>query len=60
MLLSGAGGGRSLAATGAEAGVDDNVAVHFSVATPTGQMPYAILKSKISHSGKAGLWAGLS
>ena len=37
MLLTGGVGSRSLAATGAEIGAGDTVAVHFSVATPTGQ-----------------------
>lgn len=40
MLLSGTGGGRSLEATGAQAQAGDPVAVHFSVATPTGQEHY--------------------
>lgn len=40
MLLAGSGGGRSLAATGAQASQGDAVAVHFSVATPTGQAHY--------------------
>lgn len=37
MLLTGAGGSRSLAATGAEAKEGDQVALHFSVASPDGQ-----------------------
>ena len=37
MLLTGAGGSRSLASTGAQANPGDPVALHFSVATPTGQ-----------------------
>ena len=37
MLLTGTGGSRSLASTGAGAQPGDAVAVHFSVATPTGQ-----------------------
>jgi diguanylate cyclase (GGDEF)-like protein len=37
MLLTGAGGNRSLAATGAEANPGDEIALHFSVATPAGQ-----------------------
>ncbi len=37
MLLTGGVGSRSLAATGAEVSAGDTVAVHFSVATPTGQ-----------------------
>ncbi|MFT7652486.1 MAG: diguanylate cyclase (GGDEF)-like protein, partial [Candidatus Azotimanducaceae bacterium] len=55
MLLSGAGGGRSLAATGAEAAVGDNVAVHFSVATPTGQEHYRTQATiaRIMESGNA-------
>ena len=40
MLLAGSGGGRSLSATGANAEPGDEVAVHFSVATPTGQEHY--------------------
>ncbi len=37
MLLTGTGGSRSLAATGAEANPGDTIALHFSVATPKGQ-----------------------
>jgi hypothetical protein len=37
MLLTGTGGSRSLAATGASARPGDEIALHFSVATPTGQ-----------------------
>ncbi len=37
MLLTGGVGSRSLAATGAHVDAGDTVAVHFSVATPTGQ-----------------------
>ena len=37
MLLAGGRGSRSFAATGANAGVGDTVALHFSVATPQGQ-----------------------
>jgi len=37
MLLTGTGGSRSLAATGAEAEPGEQVALHFSVATPKGQ-----------------------
>lgn len=37
MLLTGTGGSRSLAATGAEANPGEQVALHFSVATPDGQ-----------------------
>jgi diguanylate cyclase (GGDEF)-like protein len=40
MLLTGAGGSRSLAATGAEAQPGEQVALHFSVATPNGQRHY--------------------
>ncbi len=37
MLLTGGGGSRSLEATGADVQPGDKVALHFSVATPTGQ-----------------------
>jgi len=37
MLLTGTGGSRSLTATGAEAQAGDQVALHFSVASPEGQ-----------------------
>ncbi len=37
MLLTGTGGSRSLTATGAEAQEGDQVALHFSVASPAGQ-----------------------
>ncbi len=37
MLLTGAGGARSLAATGADPSPGDRIALHFSVATPNGQ-----------------------
>ncbi len=37
MLLTGAGGSRSLVATGANANPGDQIALHFSVATPHGQ-----------------------
>ncbi|NKB99737.1 MAG: DUF1631 family protein [Pseudomonadales bacterium] len=40
MLLSGGGGTRSWDATGAEAGPGDDVALHFSVASPTGQQHF--------------------
>lgn len=40
MLLTGSGGSRSLEATGAEAKAGDDVALHFSVATPTGQQHF--------------------
>ena len=40
MLLAGAGGSRSLVAAGADTKSGDRVAVHFSVATPTGQEHY--------------------
>ena len=40
MLLSGAGGARSLTATGANPQPGDEVALHFSVATPTGQQHF--------------------
>lgn len=40
MLLTGTGGARSLAATGADAHLGDQVALHFSVATPKGQMHF--------------------
>ena len=40
MLLTGTGGSKSLAATGASAHPGDQVALHFSVATPSGQQHY--------------------
>ncbi len=40
MLLTGTGGARSLASTGADAHPGDQVALHFSVATPKGQRHY--------------------
>ena len=40
MLLTGTGGSRSLDATGADAKAGDSIAVHFSVATPTGQQHF--------------------
>ncbi len=40
MLLTGTGGSRSLAATGADANPGEQVALHFSVATPNGQRHY--------------------
>ena len=40
MLLSGGGGTRSWEATGAEATTGDEVALHFSVASPTGQQHF--------------------
>ncbi len=40
MLLTGSGGSRSLEATGASAQSGDEVALHFSVATPTGQQHF--------------------
>ena len=40
MLLTGTGGSKSLAATGAEANPGEQVALHFSVATPNGQRHY--------------------
>ena len=40
MLLTGAGGSRSLSATGAQPHPGDPVALHFSVATPTGQLHF--------------------
>ena len=40
MLLTGTGGSRSLAATGATAHPGDEIALHFSVATPKGQKHY--------------------
>ena len=40
MLLSGGGGTRSWDATGAEAASGDEVALHFSVASPTGQQHF--------------------
>ncbi len=40
MLLTGTGGSKSLAATGASANPGDQVALHFSVATPGGQQHY--------------------
>ena len=43
MLLTGTGGSRSLAATGAEAQPGEQVALHFSVATPNGQAAFLFL-----------------
>ncbi|MCZ6640550.1 MAG: DUF1631 family protein, partial [Gammaproteobacteria bacterium] len=40
MLLTGAGGSRSLTATGAQAKSGDPIALHFSVATPSGQQHF--------------------
>ncbi len=40
MLLSGAGGTRSWDATGADAGPGEDVALHFSVASPSGQQHF--------------------
>jgi diguanylate cyclase (GGDEF)-like protein len=40
MLLTGTGGSRSLTATGAEARAGDQVALHFSVASPSGQQHF--------------------
>ncbi|MCZ6642482.1 MAG: PilZ domain-containing protein, partial [Gammaproteobacteria bacterium] len=40
MLLTGAGGSRSLTATGAQANPGDPIALHFSVATPNGQQHF--------------------
>jgi len=40
MLLTGSGGSRSLDATGAQAKAGDEIALHFSVATPTGQQHF--------------------
>ena len=40
MLLTGAAGPKSLAATGADPKAGDEIALHFSVATPSGQQHY--------------------
>ncbi|MCB1683809.1 MAG: DUF1631 family protein [Pseudomonadales bacterium] len=53
MLLAGAGGARSLGATGADPKAGDEIALHFSVATPAGQRHYRTQAriARISDSG---------
>ena len=58
MLLTGTGGSRSLAATGAEANPGEQVALHFSVATPNGQRHYRT-KATIARVTDAGNGIGV-
>ncbi|MEM7098101.1 MAG: DUF1631 family protein [Pseudomonadota bacterium] len=59
MLLSGGRGSRSFAATGANASVGDTVALHFSVATPTGQSHFRT-RAKIARMMDDGNGLGVS
>lgn len=58
MLLSGAGGSKSLSATGAEPKSGDSVALHFSVATPDGQKHFRT-KATIARITDAGNGIGV-
>ena len=59
MLLSGGRGSRSFAATGANASVGDTVALHFSVATPSGQSHFRT-RAKIARMMDDGNGLGVS
>ena len=59
MLLSGGGGTRSWDATGAEATSGDEVALHFSVASPTGQQHFRT-RAKIARLLDGGNGLGVS
>ncbi|MCZ6709171.1 MAG: DUF1631 family protein [Gammaproteobacteria bacterium] len=58
MLLTGTGGSRSLIATGAEVCEGDDVALHFSVATPDGQKHFRT-RAKIARILQAGNGMGV-
>ena len=58
MLLAGAGGTRSLGATGANPQEGDDIAVHFSVASPTGQKHYRT-QAKIARVSDSGNGLGV-
>ena len=59
MLLTGGGGSRSLDATGANAKPGDTIALHFSVATPTGQQHFRT-EAKIARILDGGNGMGVS
>ena len=58
MLLTGTGGSRSLAATGASANPGDEIALHFSVASPKGQKHFRT-QAKIARLTDAGNGIGV-
>ena len=58
MLLTGSGGSRSLLATGSHIRAGDEVALHFSVATPSGQQHYRA-KAKVARLQEAGNGMGV-
>ena len=59
MLLSGGSGTRSWEATGAEAGAGDDVALHFSVASPSGQRHFRT-RARIARVLEGGNGLGVS
>ena len=58
MLLTGTGGSRSLAATGAEARAGDQISLHFSVASPEGQKHFRT-QAKIARVLESGSGMGV-